>query len=166
MRPAFPIANNPENALRPDCVTARSAMEAQAIEQGVTHLAFGFANGAFDTEAEARQAWARAIEAGFGELVPAFTDSPPPGVEAQHSRDRRWPKARSFQPPQWRLVVRFWQIATTGAVIVQKKRARRLETREGRIRSVKEQAPLDFGLFAGDYEIATRDDPSLLIPDE
>lgn len=166
MRPAFPIANHPDHALRPDCATARSAMEAQAIQQGVTHLAFGFAQGAYDSEAQAREVWAHAIAAGFGELVPAFLDQPPPAIDAQHSGDRRWPKAKPVPAPKWRLVVRFWQLPNHGAAIVQKKRAKRLETSEGRIRSVKEQAPLDFGLFAGDYEIAARDDPSLLIPDE
>lgn len=169
MRSLFPIAADAARALHAPLGLAQSLEAAQSRHADVGPLKVAFAPEIFDSEAEARARFARAIEAGYAELAPVFDGLASHAKPLARGGNRRWPNGKPERALRWRLVVRFWPTsdeAPRAAAAADKIRKRHVETESGRLTSVKPQAPLDFGLFAGDYEAPARDDPSLILPDE
>ncbi len=170
MRPSFPLANDPATALSAPAGRARSLAEARALHAGAKELAAGFGPGTFSDVAEAIARHGEAVAAGYAEIVPVFEGVAGPGKPLARGGNKRWPIPRPPRALRWRIVVRYWPIPAVETPVARRRAAAspklRPESPEGRLRPVKPQAPLDFGLFAGDYEVPARDDPDLLIPDE
>lgn len=175
MRPSFPLASDPSIALSAPSGHARSLAEARALHPKAGALAAGFAPEIFDDMEDALARHGEAVAAGCAEIVPVFEGVAGPGKPLARGGTRRWPNPRPERALRWRVVVRYWPIPALrapapGGPLPRRREAPapklRPQSPEGRLRPFKPQAPLDFGLFAGDYEVPARGDPDLLIPDE
>lgn len=170
MRPSFPVASDPSGALSAPAGRARSLAEARALNGDAQELAAGFAPGIFSDMAEALACHGDAVAAGCAEIVPVFEGVARPGKPMARGGGRRWPSPRPERALRWRVVVRYWPIPASRPVSPRRREMASAKVRpqspDGRLQPLKPQAPLDFGLFAGDYEVPARDDPDLLIPDE
>lgn len=188
----YPIARTADGALAAPLGRARLMSEAKAVAGVAVVMATEPAGPAFTSREAALDAFAGRIDDErpgrrvsvasadrYCDLV-LFAASPRAAATTQRpvfKDGRRWPSPRKAPVSEWRLLVRYWRVASAeeaAAAPAQARRVRRharsagLDARALRaladqpLRPFRPQQPLDLGLF----EIFAPEDPTRLLTDE